>query len=283
MREGVPSATAQGAAEGRAAHQLIDRPVVFEDPLALPILGKSGASKLHAEIGEHQTPFRRALRGQFVGRSRYAENRLAAAVRRDVRQYLVLGAGLDTYACRNPDGAVTVFEVDHPATQAWKRERLAEAGLAVPACLRFAAADFAAQAPGAALDAALAGTGFDAGQPAFVACLGVSYYLPREALDATLRWTAALASGSELVLDFMPPPEQHSEQARAALRRLAATVASQGEPLRSFFAPAEMAGRARAAGFAETEPVAAAAIDAVHFEPLGSEMRMRGYMLRAAL
>jgi methyltransferase (TIGR00027 family) len=244
--------------------------------MALRILGKEGEAKVRAELDRHRTQFKRALRGQFVGRSRYAEDRLADAVRRGTRQYVVLGAGLDTYACRHPGGDLRVFEVDHPATQGWKRARIAEAGLVQPACLAFAPADFET----VGINDALAGAGFDASAPAFVACLGVSYYLAKEAFAATLRWAAGSAAGSELVLDFMP---LRSAQAQDAFRKLAQIVAERGEPLKSFFDPAEMEALARTAGFSLAEAVAAEAIDAAYFKPLASDLRMRGYMLHATV
>lgn len=277
LRQGKPSTTAQGAAEGRAAHQLLDRPLVFEDRFAIRILGRDGEARLHAGLAEHQTPFRRALRAQFVGRGRYAEDRLAVAIGRGTRQYVVLGAGLDTYACRHADGAVKVFEVDHPATQAWKQARLAEVGIDMPASLSFAPIDFETEG----LRDALCKGGFDHGAPAFVAWLGVSYYLQEEAFYATFRWAASLAAGSEIVLDFMPEPSQQSAPMRAALERVAANVTAQGEPLRSYFDPAELAGHALGLGFREAEVVIAGQVNAAYFEPLGSDLRMRGYLMRA--
>ena len=279
LRQGKPSATAQGAAEGRAAHQLLDRPLVFEDPLALRILGRDGEANLRAELANHQTPLMRALRGQFVGRGRYAEDALAAAVGRGTRQYVVLGAGLDTYACRHADGAVRVFEVDHPATQAWKRDRLTEIGLDIPASLAFAPIDFETEG----LREALSRAGFDHSARTFIACLGVSYYLQNEQFYETLRWAASLARDSKFVFDFMPPPSRQSAQMRAVVEQVAAQVTAQGEPLRSYFEPAELAGRMLALGFREAEAVTAAQVNAQYFERLGSKLRMGGYLMRAGV
>ena len=279
LRQGKPSTTAQGAAEGRAAHQLLDRPLVFEDRLAVRVLGTGGEAKLRAELADHQTPLKRALRAQFVGRSRYAEDRLAAAVDEGTRQYVVLGAGLDTYACRHADGAVRVFEVDHPATQAWKRDRLTEIGLDIPASLAFAPIDFETEG----LRDALSRAGFDHGARTFIACLGVSYYLQNEPFYETLRWAASLARDSKFVFDFMPPPSRQSAQMRAVVEQVAAKVTAQGEPLRSYFEPAELAGRMLALGFREAEDVTAAQVNAQYFEPVGSELRMGGYLMRACV
>lgn len=277
LSEGKPSTTAQGAAEGRAAHQLLDRPIVFEDAFALKILGPEGEAKLRAALVEQQTPLMRGLRGQFVGRGRFAEDMLAEAIGRGTRQYIVLGAGLDTYAYRCPDAELRVFEVDHPATQAWKRDRLVEAEIPLPKSLMLVPVDFQT----GKLRDALTEAGFDGRMPAFVACLGVSYYLEKEALDGTLGWAASLGPGSELVLDFMPPPSpQQTADARAAMERVAARVAAQGEPLRSFLQPGEFATAATNLGL-EVDIVTAAQINATYFEPVGSDLRMRGYMLHA--
>jgi methyltransferase (TIGR00027 family) len=279
LRGGKPSTTAQGAAEGRAAHQLLDRPLIFEDRLAIRILGREGEAKLRAGLADHRAPFMRALRSQFVGRSRYAEDRVAAAISRGTRQYVVLGAGLDTYACRHADEKVRIFEVDHPATQAWKRDRLAEVGLDPPASLAFAPVDFESEGLGDALSKA----GFDHAAPAFVAFLGVSYYLQADAFYESLRWAACLAAGSEIVFDFMPAPSQQSAQGRAVFEQVAARVASEGEPLRSTFEPAQLSERVLSLGFREAEVVTAGEVNAAYFEALGSDLRMRGYLMRACV
>jgi methyltransferase (TIGR00027 family) len=277
LRQGKPSATAQGAAEGRAAHQLLDRPLVFEDRLALRILGREGEAQLQARLTEHQTPLMRALRGQFVGRGRYAEDALAEAVGRGTRQYVILGAGLDTYAYRHGRSDVRVFEVDHAATQAWKRERLAEVGIDILASPSFAPVDFETKR----LDDALDRAGFDERAPAFIACLGVSSYLQKQALYETLAWAASLAPESELVLDFMPEPSSQSPQMRAALQQVAAKVAAHGEPLRSFYAPEALAAKVLGFGFRAADVVPAELVNARYFESAGSNLRMRGYLMHA--
>jgi O-methyltransferase involved in polyketide biosynthesis len=127
----------------------------------------------------------------------------------------------------------------------------------------------------------LTDAGFDERMPAFVACLGVSYYLEREALDGTLRWAASLGPGSEIVLDFMPPPSlRQTADARAIMEQIAAKVAAQGEPLRSYFQPGEFAEVATNLGL-EVDIVTAAQINTAYFEPVASDLRMRGYMLHA--
>ena len=145
LEEGLPSKTALGAALHRAAHQILDDPKIFDDPLALPIIGTKRESALRADLERYRTrPYERAF---LVLRSRYAEDQLAQAIRREVRQYVILGAGLDTFPYRSlyPDATLRVFEVDHPATQAWKRRRLQEAGITIPGSLTFAPVDFERQ------------------------------------------------------------------------------------------------------------------------------------------
>lgn len=129
LAEGRPSRTAQGTANLRAAHQLMDHPRIFDDPLALRIIGVQAEAAVRANAGRGPLA---SFRPFVAVRSRYAEDELARAVQRGVHQYVVLGAGLDTFAYRNPYPGLRVFEVDHPATQAWKRGRLQDAGIAVP-------------------------------------------------------------------------------------------------------------------------------------------------------
>jgi methyltransferase (TIGR00027 family) len=196
METGQPSRTALGAAAHRAAHQSLDEGRIFADPLALAVLGAAPAEIFGDDLDR---PANRAMRAFIAARSRFAEESLAAAAARGVRQYVVLGAGLDTFAHRNPfvDAGLRVFEVDHPATQAWKRRRLAEAGLASPGSLSFAPVDFERQT----LAAGLAAAGFDAGRPAFFSWLGVVVYLTRPAVVDTLAFIAALPAGAAVVFD----------------------------------------------------------------------------------
>jgi methyltransferase (TIGR00027 family) len=144
LAEGRPSVTAQSTANLRAAHQLVDQPLIFDDPLALRIIGAPAEVAVRARAGRGAMA---SFRPFVAERSRYAEDELAWAVQRGIRQYVVLGAGLDTFAYRSPyfGSGLRVFEVDHPATQAWKRERLQDVGLAVPDSLTFAAIDFERQ------------------------------------------------------------------------------------------------------------------------------------------
>ncbi len=262
MRAGLPSATAQRVALRRAAHQLLDHPRVFDDPLALPVVGNEDAALLRADPASFETsrlsPYLRAF---MAARSRFAEEELAAAVGDGTRQYVVLGAGLDTFAYRNPYPALRVLEVDHPATQAWKRQRLAEAGIAVPASLTFAPVDFEAQTLADGLRAA----GFDPGVRTFFSWLGVTPYLLPETVMGTLRFVAATAAGSAIVFDFGVSPSLLDATARRVLDAAARRVAAVGEPWQALFAPDRLVADLRAMGFRSVEDVDPTAINARYF------------------
>src|SRR5271169_4489280 len=171
MQVGKFSRTAQRVAIRRAAHQLLDQPRVLDDPLALRIIGSEAAEELRSNPKEHHA-FSRAFRAFMAARSRYAEDELAHVVAQGVKQYLVLGAGLDTFAYRNPHPGLRVFEVDHPATQAWKREQLQEASIPIPPSLTFVPVDFEQQT----LADGLERSGFDLNASAFFSWLGVTPY-----------------------------------------------------------------------------------------------------------
>ena len=272
LQSGGPSATAMGVALRRAAHQLFDNPKVFDDPLATRIIGAQALERLMGDRGHHRHPFNLALRAHVVARSRYAEDRLGAAYARGVRQYLVLGAGLDTFGWRNPHGDLKVVEVDHPSTQAWKRACLAAMGAQAPGNLVLAPVDFASQTLAEELSAA----GFDYGSPAFVSWLGVSMYLTEEAVMRTLADVARLPSPSEIVFDFGVSPAALPPLARLAQQALAARVAAAGEPFLSAFDPAILPTRLQALGFADVEVMSAEALNAHYFEGRTDGLRLAG-------
>lgn len=272
LQSGRPSATAWSVALRRAAHQLADHPPVLDDPLALRILGREGeAAVSSSRIGGDGT-FARGLRAFMAVRSRFAEDRLAQAHAAGLRQYVVLGAGLDTFAYRNPWPDLRVFEVDHPASQAWKRGRLAGAGIAIPANLAFAAVDFERQT----LAEGLAAGGFDAGRPAFVSWLGVVPYLTEAAVFETLAWVAALKPGSEVVFDFGVTKDQLGLGARLILAAISARVAAAGEPFRTLFAPEELRRRLLDMGFSEAEVLGSAELNARYFDGRADGLKLRG-------
>ncbi|HLW92554.1 MAG TPA: SAM-dependent methyltransferase [Roseiarcus sp.] len=236
------SLTARGAAAHRAAHQLLEGGVIFRDPFAVPILGESPETIRREAEAE---PRRRIMRLFVAARSRIAEDRLAEAVTRGLRQVVALGAGLDTFALRNPfrDLGLKVFEVDHPATQEWKRARIAEAGLPADRS-RFTPVDFERQNFFDELEKA----GFDRKAPAFFLWLGVVPYLSRQAIEATLGTIAA--SQAEAVFDYGEPPEAFEGARREHMEARMKRVAELGEPWLSFFTPTEMAALLEGAGFA---------------------------------
>ncbi len=259
MHQAKPSRTAQRVAMRRAAHQLLDEPRVFDDPLAVAIA--DGESEPPSDANQ---PYSRALRAFLVVRSRYAEDQLARAVGRGVRQYVVLGAGLDTFAYRNPfqSAGLHVFEVDHPATQEWKRARLGEAYIPIPREMTFAAVDFERQS----LEEGLIAAGFDQRQPAFFSWLGVTPYLSRAAFDATIGFIARMPpSGSGVVFDYAVERSLLSPRQQVALDALAERVARAGEPFQLFFDPTALASELTSRGFENIEDLNSDAINARYF------------------
>jgi methyltransferase (TIGR00027 family) len=263
VEEHKPSRTAFGAAIVRAAHQLLDEPKVFSDPLALRIIGAEAEGNLRNDLAALQTPMRRAQRAGIAARSRFAEDELAKAVGRGVRQYALLGAGLDTFSCRNPhegDG-LRVFEVDHPATQAWKRERLAAGDLMPKLSSVFASVNFERQT----IEEGVAAAGFALDRPAFFSWLGVTTYLTREAALQTLGFVAARPRGSAIVFTYQVPPETLTAEQRADFDARAAWVTAAGEPFQTFFEPADIADELRRLGFATSEDLGPAEMRTRYF------------------
>ena len=270
MAAGAPSTTAQSAALHRAVHQIVDHPRLLEDPWAIPIVGREGGDALQALIDRRA----HAMRASIVMRSRYAEDRLAAAVARGVRQYVVLGAGLDTFAYRNPHTALGlhVFEVDHPATQAWKRQRLKEAAIAAPETVTWVAVDFETQS----LAERLRSAGVRFAQPVFFSLLGVVIYLTRPALHATLDVVRSCAPGSELVFSFSLPGELLSPSQQARRERSMAAMAELGEPWIGFYEPTRLAAELRERGFSNAEVLAPADANRIYFAGRSDGLRLAG-------
>jgi len=248
MLEQEPSRTAWMAATHRAAHQVLERGLIFSDPLALRILGQDAESVAKDALAH---PERRGMRVFIAARAHLAESALAAGVeQRDVSQLVVLGAGLDTFAYRNPlADRLRVFEVDHPATQAWKRRRLDEAGIAVPDDVVHAPVDFEREA---LLDG-LAAAGLDPTRRTFFMWLGVIPYLTPEAVRATLAAIGSLPGGAEVAFDYADPPAALSDEARAAHQARSERVAALGEPWLSYFEPPALRETLTGLGFAEIE------------------------------
>src|SRR5262245_26696229 len=269
LREGRPSATAQVTANLRAAHQLVDQPRILDDPLALRIIGAEAEAAVRARAGQGPAA---TFRPFVAVRSRYAEDELARAVDRGIRQYVVLGAGLDTFAYRNPHSRLRVFEVDHPARQVWKRGRLQDAGIAVPPSVTFAAIDFEKQT----LAGGLAQAGFKADEPAFFSMLGVVVYLTRDAAMDTLKFVASLPSGTEIVFDYAISPSALSESDRRVHDDATRTVAARGEPWPSYFSPLATAADLRAVGFTRVEGLGPDEIHERYFKDRRDGLRVNG-------
>jgi methyltransferase (TIGR00027 family) len=275
---GLPSKTALGAALYRAAHQLVDHPPILRDPLALRIVGVHGTGETSAALDRRKTASASAMRAFIAVRSRYAEDCFTQAHRRGVRQYVVLGAGLDTFAYRCGLDGVRLLEVDHPATQAWKLERLAQAGIAIPETVSHAPIDFEVEP----LREGLARGGFDSSRPALVAWLGVTPYLAREAVQRTLRAVADdLAEGSEIVFDFATPPGP-DPRALAARASFASRLQAVGEPLRSTFTPDGLATQMEALGLSLVELADVDRLNATYFEGREDGLRLLGGQLARA-
>jgi methyltransferase (TIGR00027 family) len=269
---GEPSRTARSTALQRAAHQLLESPRIFEDPLALRIFGAAGVSWLGHNLERYRTAGARAMRAFLVMRSRYAEDQLAQAVARGVTQYVVLGAGLDTFAYRNPHRRLRVFEVDHPSTQAWKRSRLQEQSIGIPRSLTFAPVDFETQTLAGGLKAA----GFRDDRPAFFSWLGVTIYLSKEAVAGTLRTIAAGVKGSQVVFDFAPPASAISEQERVSREKSAALVARAGEPWINFYHPGPLAEDMRASGYSAARALGSEEMNERYFTNRSDGFRLFG-------
>jgi methyltransferase (TIGR00027 family) len=273
MEQNQPSRTAQGAAMHRAAHQLVDRPPVFADPLALRIIGNEAATELREGRDERAMTAATGLRAFIATRSRFTEDCLAEAMARGVRQYVLLGAGLDTFAYRAPWEGLHIFEVDHPATQGWKRARLSEVGITAPASVTFAPVDFERET----IRDGLARAGFDFSKPAVFAWLGVTPYLTRDAVVATLSFVAFLPANSEIVFDYAERPgNAATAEQRAHFEALAARVAAAGEPFRSLFEKDELVRDVKALGFSFVEDLDAEALNARYFRNRADGLALRG-------
>jgi methyltransferase (TIGR00027 family) len=266
MKEGRPSRTAMAAASMRAAHVLLDdEPKILRDDLALALSGVGDEAALRAtmdriqtEVAQQTTPefaqsFLRHCRGLAVWRSRYVEDELEQAMQRGVPQYVILGAGLDSFAYRRQDVAkvVRVFEVDHPATQRWKRTCLHAVGVEIPPTVTFVPLDFEQQT----LQEGLRAGGYRPEEPGFFSWLGVTPYLTEDAIFSTLREVAALAAGTEIIFEYEVPEallDAEGQRLEAATRAFAT---ARSEPWLSVFDPSRLRAQVHALGFVVIEDV----------------------------
>ncbi len=250
----APDSTAVRVALWRAMHVQVDPPPhVIEDEIGLRLAAPDEGWRNRPDMHPQWTS---AFRASIVARSRFVEDLVIERAGAGVDQYVILGAGLDTFAQRRPEIAsrLRLFEVDQPGAQAWKRQRLDELGYGVPEWLRLVPVDFEA---GDDWWQRIAAAGFDAKRPAIVSSLGVSMYLSKEAIAATLRQVAALAPGSTMVMTFLLPLELVDPKLRPGMQRAVDGARASGTPFISFFTPAEMLALARDAGFRQVEHVSA--------------------------
>jgi methyltransferase (TIGR00027 family) len=277
MQSGEPSRTALAAARHRAAHQLLEQGRIFADSLALRILGEDADTIVR---DAEQNPSRRRMRIFIAVRTRFAEDRLAAAVERGVSQLVILGAGLDTYAYRGAlHSGLRVFEVDHPATQAWKRRRLSEAAIPLPDSLIFAPIDFEHQTLTGGLEAA----GFDPARQTFFTWLGVVPYLTKEAVWSTLGFIASLPNGAHVVFDYSDPPDSLTPEMRALHDERAARVAELGEPWLNYLESENLPAELMDLGFSSVEDLGPQQIAARYFPNRAASVPEKGgHILHAA-
>jgi methyltransferase (TIGR00027 family) len=246
-----PSQTALMAAAARAAHLIVDHePVIFADELAAALLGEQADEFIsyHRAHGTHLVLS--CARAQVLCRSRFTEGHVAACVRTGLTQYVILGAGLDSFAYRTKS-AVRVFEVDHPATQQWKRGQLAAARIPVPDTVSFVAMDFERDQ----LAGRLAQAGFDPSRPALVSWLGVTMYLTGAAISQTLAEISGFAPSTQLITDYILPAALRDDTGNAYAGLVAPAAAERGEPWLTFLAPDDMSALLQRHGFGAVEHV----------------------------
>ncbi|HET6635585.1 MAG TPA: class I SAM-dependent methyltransferase [Streptomyces sp.] len=251
----VPDSTAVRTALWRAMHVQVDPPPhVLEDEIGLRLAGPDGDWRSRPDMDPDAT---RGFRAAMVARARFIEDLVAEQAGHGVDQYVILGAGLDTFAQRRPElvSRLRIFEVDEPATQAWKRRRLTELGYGVPDGLHLVPVDFESGEP---WPTRLAEAGFDVGRPAVIVSTGVSMYLTKDATVSTLRRIAGFAPGSTFAMTFLLPAERVDAADRPGLRTSQEGAQASGTPFRSFYAPQEMLAMAREAGFKHARHVSGA-------------------------
>lgn len=277
MQPGRPSLTALGAARLRAAHQVLDGASILTDPLAARILGPDNDASLdHAQAH----PSGPRMRWFIAARSRIAEDALSVAVDNGASQLVVLGAGLDTLAFRTPLAQrLRIFEVDYPATQAWKRDMLVAAAIAVPKTVTFVPVDFERETLAEALNAA----GFVSGERSFFSWLGVVPYLTEQAIFSTLAFIAGLPGGAEVVFDYVNPAASIAPAGRVAHQALAERVAALGERIQSYFDAEPLCAKLREIGFRHVDDVGPAQLASRFFpEAERSAPARGGHIMHAA-
>ena len=276
MKAGRASRTALSVAICRAEHQLFDFPHVLDDPIAMWIIGPRAATSVAFRSWSAFLPGPRAMRAFMAVRSRYAEDQLARSIARGTVQYVILGAGLDTFAYRNPyaDSGLKVFEVDHPDTQAWKRRRLASTMIPTPYPVTFVPVDFGRQA----LETELEKAGFNLDEPAFFSWLGVTPYLPNEIVMATFSRIRSLCPENAIAFDYALRRDALPEVEAIAFDVLGAGVLQAGEPFRGFFTPEILMNDLKSIGFLRVEHPTNDQINALYFRNRLDGLRVRGHL-----
>jgi methyltransferase (TIGR00027 family) len=233
----------------RAAHQLLDTPLIFRDPIVVGLVPEASERCIRANIDERQTPIATLYRALFAFRSRFTEDRLAEAVGRSVGQYVIVGAGLDTFPWRQPAFAesIQIFYVDHPASLGWTRARVRERGLSTPSNLTYVAADLAKHE----LAERLTDSGFNREARAFFSLLGVTQYVSHDALDALFGFIASLPGGSEIVFSFVPPDNELDGDDLEAVSASTKVIGELGEPWITRFRASELVGHLSRLGFSD--------------------------------
>jgi methyltransferase (TIGR00027 family) len=266
----APDSTAVRVALWRAMHVQDDAPPhVLEDEVGLRLAAPGDGWRRRRDMGPHAT---RGARATSVARARFIEDLVAEQAGRGVAQYVILGAGLDTFAQRRPELAcrMQVFEVDRPGPQRWKHRRLVELGHGLPDWLRLVPVDF--EASGQWWER-LSDAGFDPTKPAVVASTGVTMYLTEDATAATLHQVAGLAPGSTLAMTFQLPIELVDDADRPERHAAEQGARAAGTPFISFYTPPEMLALARAAGFAGARHVSATSLAERYFADRADRLR----------
>lgn len=264
MEQNKHSLTAHKVAIMRAAHQILDEPKVFEDPIALQIIGSQGDSEIRSEMRKFKTRLQSYLRAIAVARSRLVEDELSAHIKQGVRQYVILGAGLDTFAYRHPYSSIglKVFEIDYPATQEWKRRRLDAENILIPETLNFVPIDFESQSLADQLQKA----GFKTDEPSFFSWLGVTMYITRETMMRTMEFiSSSTPPGSSIMFDYTIEPSSQPFIRRLAFGLLARKLAKIGEPWISFYDTESLIMDLKSINFAQVEDMSPEQINDRYF------------------
>jgi methyltransferase (TIGR00027 family) len=282
MQAGKPSKSAHRVALHRAVHQLLDDPILFADPFALPILGKQLAQILQSDPYQFNDPMSRGIRAAAVVRSKVTEDMLELSLSQGVDQYVVLGAGLDTYLLRSKptDQNLRVFEVDHPATQIWKKGVLQEQGLAVLDSVEFVAADFETDT----VASALAASRFRSDVRSCFSWLGVTVYLSKQAIFNVLNYVASLPKGSSITFDYRVVPTLLHPIDQVISHYAAKQFELDGEPWQSYFDPQELQCQIAALGFSDVTDLSADDLNARYFQKRKDGLRVgNGFRILSAV